>query len=224
MNGFQRRFFNFENANEDPEKLLRLERRSVNGVEQVILRAYAVPWNTDTLDGAVGPYVERIAPGAFWMVDEANQGKRSLMTKSVLNHNDDMPLAAYPKTLTLLQDDYGLYYEHPLQDTTYARDLITNIEAGIVRGSSFLYKPGKRNGDFGWSKDAEGRSVKTIFRAQLLLDVGPCTFPAYGEGDLSLLKRSFDREIHEFQEVRKRPDLSRFKHRQAELSRLIRGK
>lgn len=219
--GFQRRFFNFEHTKEDIKKLLRLEKRSIDGVEKVYLCAYAVPFNVDTLDGAVGPYIERIAPGAFWMVDEANEGKRSLMCKALWNHNDDMPLAAYPTSLKLLQDDYGLYYEHPLEDTTYARDLMTNIEAGIVRGSSFLYKPGKQKGDYAWSKDAQGRSVKTIYRAQMILDVGPCTFPAYGEGDLQLLQRSFDREVRE---VRKRPDMSRFRNKQAELSRLIRGR
>jgi uncharacterized protein len=219
--GFQRRFFNFEHSPEERSKLFRLEKRSVGGVDRVFLCAYAVPFNVDTLDGAVGSYVERIAPGAFWMVDEANAGKRSLMCKSVWNHNDDMPLAAYPKSLTLIQDDFGLYYEHPLEDTTYARDLITNIDAEIVCGSSFLYKPGKQKGDYTWSKDTQGRSVKTVHRAQMLLDVGPCTFPAYGEGDLQLLKRSFDREVRE---VWKRPDLSRFKKTQAELSRLIRGK
>jgi hypothetical protein len=55
----------------------------------------------------------------------------------------------------------------------------------------------------------------------MLLDVGPCTFPAYGDGDLQLLKRSFDREVRE---VWKRPDLSRFKKSHDEMSRLIRGR
>jgi hypothetical protein len=86
-------------------------------------------------------------------------------------------------------DDVGLRYEFPVPDTTYGRDLAANIEAGIVRGSSFSFQiaPG---GD-AWSVE-EGRSIRTVTRIDTLIDVGPVTFPAYPDADAKVAKRSYD--------------------------------
>jgi HK97 family phage prohead protease len=86
-------------------------------------------------------------------------------------------------------DEVGLRYEFPVPDTTYGRDIASNIRAGIVRGSSFSFQiaPG---GDE-WSVE-DGRSIRTVKRVASLIDVGPVTFPAYPDADAKVAKRSYD--------------------------------
>jgi len=87
-------------------------------------------------------------------------------------------------------DEIGLRYEFPVPDTTYGRDLAANIEAGIVRGSSFSFQiaPGGES----WSIE-EGRSIRTVTKIDSLIDVGPVTFPAYPDADATVAKRSYDK-------------------------------
>jgi HK97 family phage prohead protease len=86
-------------------------------------------------------------------------------------------------------DEVGLRYEFPVPDTTYGRDIASNIRAGIVKGSSFSFTvPG---GGETWSQE-DGRSVRTITAIDSLLDVGPVTFPAYPDADVKVAQRSYD--------------------------------
>jgi HK97 family phage prohead protease len=86
-------------------------------------------------------------------------------------------------------DDVGLRYEFPVPDTTYGRDIASNIRAGIVKGSSFSFTV--PSGGDAWSVE-DGRSVRTIQRIDSLLDVGPVTFPAYPDADVKVAQRSYD--------------------------------
>ena len=38
----------------------------------------------------------------------------------------------------------------------------------------------------------DGRSIRTVTRIDSLIDVGPVTFPAYPDADVSVAQRSFD--------------------------------
>jgi len=187
----ERRFIAFDKAGGERSQWLRVERRAVDGEERAYITGYAARFGVDSLDGAVGDFIERIAPGAFQIVTDANERSEPLMCKALWNHNDDMPLAAYPDSLRVWEDEHGLGFEFPVSRTTYARDLQANIEDGIVKGNSFAFLIDRENGGEEWSVDEEGRTIRTIKRVSMVPDVGPCTYPAYGEGDLDVARRSF---------------------------------
>lgn len=172
--------------------LLRVEHRAVGEGEdskkQPYIVGYAARFGVDSLDGAVGEFTERIDPGAFSLVSERRGRKRPLMTRALFNHNSDMPLARYPETLSLTVDEVGLRYEFPVPDTSYGQDLLKLIEGGIVRGSSFAFVIAKDGEQ--WSVDETGRHIRTITRVGDLFDVGPVTYPAYGDGGLDVARRS----------------------------------
>ena len=172
--------------------LLAVERRSVqadDGTEsdREYIVGYAARFGVRSL--LLGDFYERIDPAAFGLVTERRGRKKKLETRALFNHDSNYPLARYPKTLSLTVDEIGLRYEFPVPDTTYGRDLASNIRDGIVLGSSFAFTvpPG---GDE-WAIE-DGQSVRTIRAVDSLLDVGPCTFPAYGDGGLEVAQRSLE--------------------------------
>lgn len=217
----ERRYFAFATTGVDHRQFLRVEKRNVNGEPRAFVTGYAARFGVDSLDGAVGQFVERIQPGAFGIVDDANQRNAPLMCKALWNHNDDMPLAAYPDSLRLWQDEHGLGFEFPVSRASYARDLQANIEDGIVKGNSFAFMVDRANGGEEWSVDERGRNVRTLKRVALLPDVGPCTYPAYGEGDLDVAKRSF--AAFAKQRSHKVFDLSPYRARYAGLTKFLRS-
>jgi HK97 family phage prohead protease len=215
----ERRYFSFAATGEDSTKFLRIEQRAAGDEQRTYVTGYAARFGVDSLDGAVGDFVERIAPGAFALVDDANERGTPLMCKALWNHNDDMPLAAYPDTLRVWQDDIGLGFAFPVSRASYSQDLVVNIEDGIVRGNSFAFLVDRENGGEEWSVDREGRSIRTIKRVSLVPDVGPCTYPAYGEGDLDVARRSFS--AFRKTQTRKVIDLAPYRAKRAELSQYL---
>jgi HK97 family phage prohead protease len=167
--------------------LLTVESRSEDGAEREWVVGYAAKFGVLSLD--LGDFVERIDPGAFGIVAERRGRRRPLETRALWNHDANFPLARYPGTLRMTVDEVGLRYEFPVPDTTYGRDIASNIRAGIVKGSSFSFTvPG---GGETWSQE-DGRSVRTITAIDSLLDVGPVTFPAYPDADVKVAQRSYD--------------------------------
>ena len=168
--------------------LLRVESRCEDGTEDSRwIVGYAAKFGVNSLD--LGEFTERIAPDAFGIVSERRGRKKPLETRALWNHDANFPLARYPGTLRMTVDEVGLRYEFPVPDTTYGRDLANNIEAGIVRGSSFSFQvaPGGES----WSVE-DGRSIRTVTKIDTLLDVGPVTFPAYPDADVTVAQRSYD--------------------------------
>jgi hypothetical protein len=168
--------------------LLRIESRAEEGAaESQWIVGYAAKFGVTSLD--LGDFQERIHPDAFGIVSERRGRKKALETRALWNHDANFPLARYPGTLRMNVDEVGLRYEFPVPNTTYGRDLAANIEAGIVRGSSFSFQIAP-DGE-AWSVE-EGRSIRTVTRIDSLIDVGPVTFPAYPAADTAVAKRSFD--------------------------------
>ena len=167
--------------------LLRIESRSEDGAESRWIVGYAAKFGVNSLD--LGDFVERIDPQAFGIVAERRGRKKPLETRALWNHDPNFPLARYPGTLRMNVDDIGLRYEFPVPDTTYGRDLAANIEAGIVRGSSFSFQIAP--GGEAWSVE-DGRSIRTVTKIDTLIDVGPVTFPAYPDADVTVAKLSYD--------------------------------
>jgi HK97 family phage prohead protease len=168
--------------------LLAVESRSEDdGSEREWVIGYAAKFGVLSLD--LGDFVERLDPGAFGIVSERRGRKKPLETRALWNHDPNYPLARYPGTLRMTVDEVGLRYEFPVPDTSYGRDIASNIRAGIVKGSSFSFTV--PSGGDSWAVE-DGRSVRTIQKIDTLLDVGPVTFPAYPDADVKVAQRSFD--------------------------------
>lgn len=125
-----------------------------------------------------GRFLERIAPGAFRKTIKENlAGMRALF-----QHGRDPQIG--DKVLgpirAITDTDAGPVAEVPLLDTSYNRDLIPGLRAGVY-GASFRFKVMKED----LVHDAEasdhnpdGLPERTILEAKVM-EVGPCTFPAY---------------------------------------------
>lgn len=179
MATIERRAFRLPESPEDRSTLLRIERRGEGDAARDWIVGYAPQYGVETLDGAVGEFVERIAPGAF-------EGCDMTHCRALWNHNDDYPLGRPPETLRLVPDARGLRFEFPVGRASYARDLQANIQDGIVQGNSFSFVCGRDS----WTVDERGRHVRTVESIASLWDVGPVTYPAYGDGALDVARRS----------------------------------
>ncbi|NBW17954.1 MAG: HK97 family phage prohead protease [Caulobacteraceae bacterium] len=187
-NAVERRSLLIEENADAAVPLLAVETRSIEGEgEREYIVGYAARFGVRSL--LLGDFYERIDPAAFSIVSERRGRKKKLETRALFNHDSNYPLARYPRTLSLTVDEVGLRYEFPVPDSTYGRDLANNIRDGIVLGSSFAFTvaPG---GDQ-WAIE-DGQSVRTIRSVDSLLDVGPCTYPAYGDGGLEVAQRSLE--------------------------------
>lgn len=125
-----------------------------------------------------GQFMERFAPGAF----DKTVKEQGAQMRVLFNHGHDPQIG--DKVLgtikTLRSDQIGLAYEVPLFDTSYNRDLIPGLEAGVY-GASFRFrvmqeqfvmkpKPSQHN--------PAGLPERTVTEAQVR-EFGPVTFPAY---------------------------------------------
>ena len=182
---------------EGDEEMLRVESRALpdsDGETRQWIVGYAAKFGVDSLD--MGDFVERLDPAAFDIVKGRD---KPLETRALWNHDANFPLARYPQTLSLKVDEVGLRYEFPVPDTTYGRDIASNIAHGIVKGSSFSFVIAK--GGETWSSE-EGRSVRTVTKIAELYDVGPVTYPAYPDSGVTVAKRSYEKFLHSTNEKR----------------------
>jgi len=117
---------------------------------------------------------ERIMPGCFDRAIREGQDCRALF-----NHDADNLLGrAAAGTLALSVDGKGLRYEITPADTTCARDVLENLRAGNLSGSSFSFIP--RDTTFRELRvDGGDRTYIREVNDVDLIDVGPVTYPAY---------------------------------------------
>lgn len=201
--GIERRFLLVDDASTLPvpdiaERIVRVERRATPGVggspragKRDWIVGYAAVFSVlsrEITDDNGFKFVERIAPGAFSIVEERRGRRRPLETRALFDHQTWLPLAKYPKSLGLFVDEIGLRYEFPVPRTTYGRDCANNVQDEIVTGSSFTFKviPG---GDT-WTSE-NGIRVRTILSIDNLFDVGPVTFEAYPQATAMVAQRSW---------------------------------
>lgn len=129
------------------------------------LRGYAAVFN----DASVPlPFKETIAPGAFRKTLSETPDVRLL-----INH-EGLPLARTKNgTLTLSEDDRGLFMDAIIADTSEGRDLYKLVERGDVDQMSFAFRVIRQK----WSED---RSTRTLTEVSLADgDVSVVTYPAY---------------------------------------------
>ena len=129
--------------------------------DEMVVEGYAAVFNSTT---DLGSFQERIAPGAFSDVLDDD-------VRLLINH-DGVPLARTSNnTLSLKEDEDGLYYRAHLSDTQAGRDLYTMIQRGDISQSSFAFTISEE------SVDEDG--VRVIEKVERLIDVSPVTYPAY---------------------------------------------
>jgi HK97 family phage prohead protease len=125
-----------------------------------------------------GHFIERIAPGAFAKTFKENRsGMRVLFQHGMDPQIGDKPLGPIED---LSETATGASYSVPLLDTTYNRDLIPGLEAGLY-GASFRFRVMKEELDQkpkGSSHNPDAIPERTIREAQVF-EFGPVTFPAY---------------------------------------------
>ena len=149
------------------------------------LRGHAAVF--DSLSENLGGFREQITPGAFDGVLEDD-------VRALFNHDSNFVLGrTRAGTLNLSIDERGLAYEIDMPDTTTAKDLMESIKRGDISQSSF----GFRVEDDDWSKDEDGRVIRTIKKVGSLLDVSPVTYPAYQATDATM------RSLEQFSENQK---------------------
>jgi len=155
-------------------KLKEIERRTytVQDVEArqsddgtMRLRGYAAVFNDESVPL---PFKETISPGAFRKTLSETPDVRLL-----INH-DGLPLARTKNgTLTLTEDDRGLFMDAEIANTNEGRDLYELVKRGDVDQMSFAFRVIRQK----WSED---RSTRTLTEVSLADgDVSVVTYPAY---------------------------------------------
>lgn len=126
------------------------------------------------------------------------------------NHNMDKPLARNLKTsgkgsLLLNVDEKGLFFDAIPTDTTYSRDLIENMNEGILGKCSFVFcvdwnDPEAQTWD--WDDGTRGYDFRTINKISKISDVSIVVNPAYESTSSTLYKRSKDEHQENVKKVK----------------------
>jgi hypothetical protein len=174
QNWAQRKIDALDAEADSRSKMKKIERRTftVRDVEArqaedgtMRLRGYAAVFNEASVPL---PFIETIAPGAF---------RKTLMetpdVRLLINHSG-LPLARTKNgTLTLTEDDRGLYMDATIADTSEGRDLYKLVERGDVDQMSFAFRVIRQ-------KYNDDRSQRTLTEVSLADgDVSVVTYPAY---------------------------------------------
>jgi len=139
-----------------------------------LIRGHAAVFNSET---DLGWFRERIAPGAF----TESIGKDDV--RALFNHDENFILGRNKAgTLTMREDEQGLYVEIDPPDTQVARDLVTSIERGDISQMSFGFQTIKDSWE---TEENAAKDLRTLEKVKLW-DVSPVTFPAYQETDVAV--------------------------------------
>ncbi len=125
-------------------------------------------------------FIEYVRKGAF---------KKALVksdARALFNHDTDtLPLGRQSAgTLVLKEDEAGLYYEITPPDTTSARDLMTSIDRGDVKESSYGFTVAVDE----WDYSNKDQVKRTIIEVDEIFDISPVVFAAYNDTTVALRK------------------------------------
>ena len=150
------------------------------------IRGYVLKYNERSLL-LFDEWYEKVSKGAFAKSLEENT------IKALWNHNSDVVLGSTKsRTLSLKEDDTGLFFEIDLPNTTQARDLYEMVKRGDVDGVSFGFYV-RANGDKWEYLKEEDVYERTLLDIDLV-EISPTAFPAYpsseaGARSLELLEK-----------------------------------
>lgn len=171
--------------------------------KQTHLQGYALTF--DSLSEDLGCFREIIRKGAL---------DNCIMDNVVLNINHDMDktLARNNKfegigALTLTVDEKGLFFDAVPTDTSYSRDLITNMSVGLIDKCSFAFALDWSDNEaqkWDWDNGKRGYDLRTINKIKEIFDVSIVTNPAYESTSCTSYKRAKeDLENEKNNELRK---------------------
>lgn len=139
--------------------------------------------------------VERIIPGAFDAALE--RGDDVLACRD--HDRKHGRLARTPHTLQLWTDNVGLHFRCLPVATQVYRETIEEIRAGVLRGSSYSFRPDKVT----WSRES-GKDVRNI-HSVTLYDVSPCCDPCNSKRtSVSVRSSDCESEYQAWRETRDR--------------------
>jgi HK97 family phage prohead protease len=122
-------------------------------------------------------FIEIIRRGAFTRALAASQDVRCLW-----NHEAEAPLGRTASgTLTLREDETGLYFSCLLPDTSLGRDVVELVRRGDVNQASFAFRAVTDR----WSGSGSTGYVRELLDCDLF-DVSAVTYPAYQQTSVAV--------------------------------------
>jgi hypothetical protein len=155
-----------------------------------VLIGYPIVFNSLSQD--LGGFYERIAPSA---VDRTL--REGTNVNALIDHRQESMFvigSTDSGLLKLTKDRNGLKSDIRPPDTTNARDLVTQVRSGLVKGMSFRFRIWDPLGDGSgrvWEEDAEGRRVRTV-TDMIFSEVSVVLNPAYLETEVSARNAAID--------------------------------
>ncbi|RMD51900.1 HK97 family phage prohead protease [Candidatus Parcubacteria bacterium] len=142
------------------------------------LTGHAAVFNTEVeIQSFMGTFLEEIAPGAFTRAINEKQDVRALF-----NHDPNKVLGRTSSgTLSLREDDKGLYVEIQPPNTALGNEVVELIRRGDVSQMSFGFVVTKEK-----VEKREGYLFKRTILDVDLFDVSPVTFPAFDTTDIGI--------------------------------------
>ncbi|MCD2137176.1 HK97 family phage prohead protease [Salinicoccus halitifaciens] len=177
-------------------------RAESNEQEKMVIEGYALKFNTKSnpLRSNDISFVETISPEALKDADMED-------VRALIDHNPSLVLArTTADTLKLEVDEVGLKFRAELADTTYARDLYKNIEAGNINQCSFAFELDEKGDSVRYNKETR-MYERTLNSFKKIIDVSAVTYPAYSDTDVAPALRSIeeaDKEAEQLKEQQKR--------------------
>lgn len=125
--------------------------------------------------GLMFPFKEKVRKGAFVHTVETDD------IRALFNHDPNYVLGRNRAgTLTLYEDEKGLFVRMKPPETTWAKDLMVSIARGDITQMSFGFLVVKDD----WRTE-DGLDVRELIEVKLY-DVSPVTFPAYTATDVGV--------------------------------------
>lgn len=153
----------------------KLEVRAKDG-ETPVISGYAAVFNqpSEVISDFFGGFRELVAPGAFTktLADGAD-------VRALLNHDPNFVLGRTKAgTLSLREDEHGLWMTITPPETQWARDLMATMRRGDLDQSSFGFQTIRDRWGTGKGDGDNLIDERTLLEVRLF-DVSPVTFPAY---------------------------------------------
>lgn len=153
------------------------ELRADSDDDGLTLDGYAAVFNAETvIEDRSGPFIEKIAPGAF---------KRSLGQRAPVlqfDHGTHPVVGSMPLGVirSIREDAHGLRVKAVLSDNWMTKPVRDAIASGAINGMSFRFRPIQDS----WDESGD-MPVRTIHEVELA-EVGPVVFPAYPQTRVSV--------------------------------------
>ncbi|MBS4750328.1 HK97 family phage prohead protease [Carnobacteriaceae bacterium zg-ZUI78] len=168
---------------------------------QKVLSGYFMKYDDET----------KICQGLYEKIDKqaVEKSLRSNDIRALFNHDSSIVLGRTTNgTLTLTSDDVGLRGDILInEDDPIAMGIYARIKRGDISGCSFGFFPL----DIESIKREDGTYLD-IIKDMDLLEVSPCTFPAYPQTEISARQQDLQAGIQKRLDIRKTQLKERFTH------------